>query len=240
MFKNCVLKPDINISDNDYIIKDNYIVYPLNNIKNIGNTTASIIISERNKGQFKDIFDFISRCNLNKNVLDSLNKAGCFEKFINQKTFDYNIDALLNYSELGSLLEDSLKPELINVKEYDKKQLLQREYEVFGTYLSEHPVTIVKKKYNAINLDDIKNYYNKNITAVICIENVKKIKTKSDKDMYFITGSDETNILEFILFSSINCDIIIGSVYILNGRVEKRYDKYQVIINKIKKVDYEE
>ena len=58
--------------------------------------------------------------------------------------------------------------------------------------------------------------------------------------MYFITGSDETNILEFILFSSINCDIIIGSVYILNGRVEKRYDKYQVIINKIKKVDYEE
>ena len=240
MCKIKILKPDINISDNDYIIKDNYIVYPLNNIKNIGNTTASIIISERNKGQFKDIFDFISRCNLNKNVLDSLNKAGCFEKFINQKTFDYNIDALLNYSELGSLLEDSLKPELINVKEYDKKQLLQREYEVFGTYLSEHPVTIVKKKYNAINLDDIKNYYNKNITAVICIENVKKIKTKSDKDMYFITGSDETNILEFILFSSINCDIIIGSVYILNGRVEKRYDKYQVIINKIKKVDYEE
>lgn len=240
MCKIKILKPDINISTNDYIIKDNYIVYPLNNIKNIGNTTASIIISERNKGQFKDIFDFISRCNLNKNVLDSLNKAGCFEKFINQKTFDYNIDALLNYSELGSLLEDSLKPELINVKEYDKKQLLQREYEVFGTYLSEHPVTIVKKKYNAINLDDIKNYYNKNITAVICIENVKKIKTKSDKDMYFITGSDETNILEFILFSSINCDIIIGSVYILNGRVEKRYDKYQVIINKIKKVDYEE
>ena len=240
MCKIKILKPDINISDNDYIIKDNYIVYPLNNIKNIGNTTASIIISERNKGQFKDIFDFISRCNLNKNVLDSLNKAGCFEKFINQKTFDYNIDALLNYSELGSLLEDSLKPELINVKEYDKKQLLQREYEVFGTYLSEHPVTIVKKKYNAINLDDIKNYYNKNITAVICIENVKKIKTKSDKDMYFITGSDETNILEFIMFSSINCDIIIGSVYILNGRVEKRYDKYQVIINKIKKVDYEE
>ena len=240
MCKIKILKPDINISANDYIIKDNYIVYPLNNIKNIGTTTASIIISERNKGQFKDIFDFISRCNLNKNVLDSLNKAGCFEKFINQKTFDYNIDALLNYSELGSLLEDSLKPELINVKEYDKKQLLQREYEVFGTYLSEHPVTIVKKKYNAINLDDIKNYYNKNITAVICIENVKKIKTKSDKDMYFITGSDETNILEFILFSSINCDIIIGSVYILNGRVEKRYDKYQVIINKIKKVDYEE
>ncbi len=235
-----ILKPDINISDMDYIIYNDSIVYPLTNIKNVGSINASLIIEERKKGKFKDIFDFISRCkSINKNVLESLNKAGCFEKFINQKTFDENIEVLLNYSELGGLLEDSLKPELINMKEYSKQELMNREIEVFGTYLSEHPITSLKSKINVVNLIDIEKYFNKNIRVLMYVEQVKKIKTKNNKDMYFITGSDETKNCEFILFPNEFCDIIVGSVYIVEGKVEKRYDKYQIIINRIKKVDYE-
>ena len=235
-----ILKPDINISDMDYIIYNDSIVYPLTNIKNVGNINASLIVEERKKGNFKDIFDFISRCkNINKNVLDSLNKAGCFEKFINQKTFDDNLEILLNYSELGGLLEDSLKPELISMKEYSKQELMNREIEVFGTYLSEHPITSLKSKINVVNLIDIEKYFNKNIRVLMYVEQIKKIKTKNNKDMYFIVGSDETKNCEFVLFPNEFYDIIIGSVYIVEGKVEKRYDKYQIIINRIKKVDYE-
>ena len=235
-----ILKPDINISDMDYIIYNDSIVYPLTNIKNVGNINASLIVEERKKGSFKDIFDFISRCkNINKNVLESLNKAGCFEKFINQKTFDDNIEILLNYSELGGLLEDSLKPELISMKEYSKQELMNREIEVFGTYLSEHPITSLKSKINVVNLIDIEKYFNKNIRVLMYVEQIKKIKTKNNKDMYFIVGSDETKNCEFVLFPNEFCDIIVGSIYIVEGKVEKRYDKYQIIINRIKKVDYE-
>ena len=235
-----ILKPDINISDMDYIIYNDSIVYPLTNIKSVGNVNASIIVEERKNGKFKDIFDFISRCkNINKNVLESLNKAGCFENFINQKTFDENLEILLNYSELGGLLEDSLKPELINMKDYSKQELMNREIEVFGTYLSEHPITSLKSKVNVINLIDIEKYFNKNIRALMYVEQIKKIKTKNNKDMYFIVGSDETKNCEFVLFNNDFCDIILGSVYIVDGKVERRYDKYQIIINRIKKVDYE-
>ena len=234
-----ILKPDINISGLDYIIYDDNIVYPLTNIKSIGNAIASSIIEERKKSKFKDIFDFMARTKLNKNVLEILNKAGCFENFINQKTFDDNIDLLINYSELGGLLEDTLKPELINMREYSKQELLKREIEVFGTYLSGHPVANLKKNYKSINLIDIHKYYNQNVIAIIYVENIKKIKTKNNKDMYFITGSDETSNLEFILFSSQFYDIIIGSICIVEGRVEKRFDKYQIVINRIKKVEYE-
>ena len=235
-----ILKPDINISDMDYIIYNDSIVYPLTNIKNVGNVNASIIVEERKNGKFKDIYDFISRCkNINKNVLESLNKAGCFENFINQKTFDENLEILLNYSELGGLLEDSLKPELINMKDYSKQELMNREIEVFGTYLSEHPITSLKSKVNVINLIDIEKYFNKNIRVLMYVEQIKKIKTKNNKDMYFIVGSDETKNCEFVLFNNDFCDIILGSVYIVDGKVERRYDKYQIIINRIKKVDYE-
>ncbi len=231
-----ILKPDINISELDYIINNGNIVYPLTNIKSIGLSVASSIIKERKKAKFRDIFDFVSRTNLNKNTLEILNKAGCFEKFINQKTFDSNIDLLVNYSELGGLLEDTLKPELINMQEYNKQELLKREIEVFGTYLSDHPVTNLKNKYKAVNLIDINKYYNKNVITIIFIEKVKKVKTKNNNDMYFITGSDETNNLEFILFSDKIYDIIIGSIYIVEGIVEKRFDKYQIVIKKMKKI----
>ena len=237
-----VLKPDINISDIDYIIKDNKLIYPLTNIKNVGLIAAKAIVEERKKGKFKDVFDFFARCygkSINNKIIESLNKAGCFLEFCNQKTIDNNIDILINYSELGGLLEDALKPELVNYQEYSKQELLSREIEVFGTYLSSHPVTNLKHKIKAINLKDIVNYYDKNIIALIYIERIKKVKTKSNKEMIFITGSDETNICEFILFPREFCDIIIGSIYIVEGKVEKRFDKYQIIINRIKKVDYE-
>ena len=237
-----VLKPDINISDIDYIIKDNKLIYPLTNIKNVGLIAAKAIVEERKKGKFKDVFDFFARCygkSINNKIIESLNKACCFLEFCNQKTIDNNIDILINYSELGGLLEDALKPELINYQEYSKQELLSREIEVFGTYLSSHPVTNLKHKIKAINLKDIVNYYDKNIIALIYIERIKKVKTKSNKEMIFITGSDETNICEFILFPREFCDIIIGSIYIVEGKVEKRFDKYQIIINRIKKVDYE-
>ena len=235
-----IMKPDINISDLDYLIYIDNIVYPLTNIKGVGNVNASIIVNERKNGKFKDIFDFISRCkNINKNVLENLNKAGCFEKFINQKTFDENLEVLLNYSELGGLLEDSLKPELINMKDYSKQELMNREIEVFGTYLSEHPIASLKHKIKAVDLKAVENYFNKKIIVLMYVEQIKKIKTKNNKDMYFINGSDETSNCEFILFNNDFCDIILGSVYIVEGKVEKRYDKYQIVINRIKKVEYE-
>ena len=237
-----VLKPNINISDIDYTIKDNKIIYPLTNIKNVGIVAAQTIVEERKKGNFKDIFDFFARCygkSINNKVIEALNKADCFSDFCSQKTIDNNIDVLTNYSELGGLLEDNLKPELVNYQEYSKQELLNREIEVFGTYLSNHPVTSLKSKIKAINLKDIANYYDKRVIALIYVEKVKKIQTKNNKEMIFITGSDETDICEFVLFPKEFCDIINYSIYMIEGKVEKRFDKYQIIINRIKKVDYE-
>ena len=237
-----ITKPNINTSDIDYKIVENEIIYPLTNIKNVGSIAAKTIVLERNKGLFKDIFDFFTRCYgkvINTKVIDSLNKAGCFEIFVNQKTLDNNIEILTNYSELGGLLEDNLKPELVYYQDYSKQELMERELEVIGTYLSNHPVANLKKKIKAIDLKDIEKYFNKKVIALVYVEKLKKIKTKNNQDMLFISGSDETNICEFVLFPKEFCDIIIGSIYIIEGKVEKRFDKYQIVINKIKKVDYE-
>lgn len=147
---------------------------------------------------------------------------------------------MINYSELGNLLEESLKPELVNYQNYSKQELMERELEVMGTYLSSHPVSDLKKKIKVVDLKDIAKHFNKNVTVLIHIEKTKKIQTKNGQDMLFITGSDETSTLEFVLFPRQFCDIMIGSIYVVDGRVERRLDKYQVIVSRIRKVENEE
>ena len=237
-----ILKPDINLSDIDYIIYDGKLIYPLTNIKNVGISAAKSIVEERKKGKFKDIFDFFSRCYnkcVNSKVIESLIKAGCFDNFLNQKTIDNNLSILVNYSDLGGLLDDTLKPEIINYENYSKQELMQREIEVFGTYLSSHPTSNYKNKYKTIDLNKIENYFNREILVVAYIERINKVKTKDDEDMFFITGSDETAVCEFVNFPKNYFDIKKGKTYLISGKVEKRFDKYQIIINKVKEVDYE-
>lgn len=231
-----VEKPDINISGIDYLIKDNKIYYPLTNVKNVGLSAATSIIEERNKGDFKDIYSFFSRCYnkcVNVKVIESLIKASCFDKFLNQQTIDNNLDLLINYSDLG-ILDDSLKPEIIQYNEYSKQQLASRELEVFGFYMS-HP-THDYKTSKTVDLKDIQAYFNKEILCVIYVEKINKIKTKNNEDMTFIMGSDETSIQEFVMFPKNNFNVDIHNIYAVSGRVEKRYDKYQIIINKIRRV----
>ena len=237
-----IIKPDINLSDIDYKIINNDIIYPLTNIKNVGYASSAAIVEERKKGKFKDIFDFFSRCygkSVNSKVIDSLIKSGCFNSFCNQKTIDNNMEALVNYSELGSLLEDSLKPSIINFEEYEDTELLNREYEVFRLYLSSHPTIKYKEKYNCIDLNNIKNYFNKSVNCVILVNRVNKITTKNNESMLFIIGSDETDTCEFVLFPKKYKEISTKDIYLINGSVEKRYDKYQIVINDLRRLENE-
>ena len=227
-----IIKPNINISGYDYKIVNNEIIYPLNNIKGIGNSISSIIIEERKKGEFKDIFDFITRCDIGEKTFKILIEAGCFDSFNNQRTLDNNIELIMNYSSIGSLLEDELKPNLVLFDEYNKQEIMNREILSFGTYLSEHPVSRYRNKYNAISLKDINNYYNKNVVCLIYIEKYKKISTKKGEDMVFITGSDELGIAEFVMFPK-NYKEINNTVYLVNGTVERRFNKVQVIIKEM-------
>jgi len=237
-----VSKPSINLSENDYIIVDNKIIYPFTNIKNVGSSAGRAILEERKKGKFNDIFDFFARCygkSVNSKVIQSLIMADCFKEFgFNQKTIEENLEILTNYSELGELLEDSLKPELILYPEYSKQELLDREMQVFGTYLSSHPVLEYRQDIEAILLKNLAAYFNQKIKAIIYVEKVKKVTTKKEETMLFVTGSDETSLADFVLFPNTYMDNIqSGDVYLVDGKVEKRFDEYQVIVKQMTKLN---
>ncbi|MDD2377285.1 MAG: DNA polymerase III subunit alpha [Bacilli bacterium] len=238
-----ILKPDINCSFSEYTIENESIRFPLVSIKSVGFNTVKAILEERSRGKFKDIYDFMARCykHLNDKILENLIFAGVFDSLeVNQKTLYTNLDVLINYSELANYLDEeyALKPELQIVEEYDSKELMQHELDVFGFYLSNHPVSQYKHDYqNIISINEMNDYFDKIVNTIIYVERVKKIDTKKNDKMCFITGSDEIKMIDLVLFPSIYemySDISVGDILLVSGKVEKRFDKLQIIVNKIK------
>lgn len=239
-----VLKPCINHSDCSFTVFTDGIYYPFSGIHGIGSVICNQIVSKRGDG-YSDIFDFLTKVKgLNRNVLESLILAGCFDCFnINRKTYIDNLDAIINYSELIDTLDSQyvLKPELEVKEEYSNYDLIRMEKELFGIYLSNHPVSFYKNDVNHdISLNLISNYFDKIINVVVLVERIKTTRTKNGDDMMFFDGSDEYSMANFILFPKIYqsySDIKIGDVLSINGKVEKRFDSYQIVVSKIKKLN---
>lgn len=241
-----ILNPNINESTNDYLVKDYGILFPLNNIKNIGTTISNYIIEERENGLYKDIYDFIKRTDrkiINKKVLESLILSGSFDIFnINRKTLIDSLDIIINYGEVLKINDDyQLKPVLEEQKEFSNKEKMEQELELFGFYLSFHPVVEIRNKYpTTISLKNIENYFDKIVDVVLFVENYRIVECKNSSKMAFLYGSDETKKIDCVLFSNvfeISPEINKNDIVIIRGKVEKRFDKYQIVVNKIKKIN---
>ena len=239
-----IIKPTINNSDSKYYVQDDIIIYPISNIKSIGVVVTNQIKTAKEQGPFEDIFDCFSRlyiAGIGKKTFETLIYADVFKEFnINRRTLIENLDSLFNYAELTKDIDPSLvmKPELERKKEYEDSYLLEKEKEVFGFYLSSHPTNMFKKDNPyCININEIDKHFDKTIDTLLLVEKIKVIDTKKGDKMAFITGSDETGSMEFVLFPKVLKgyeNIEKGNVIKIRGKVEKRLNEIQVIVDKIR------
>lgn len=239
-----ILPPDIQKSGKDYIIENGMIRIPLLVIKNVGLQSCSLILEEREKESFLDLFDFMARCyskSVSKKVLESLIYAGVLVCFgYNRKTLIHNLDALMNYAEIAKDLsyELTLKPEIVIYDEFSKKEIMQKEIDLFGFYISDHPITKYNMMYKEkICLSNISNYFDKVIGIIVYVDRIHEVKTKNNDLMCFITGSDEITKVDIVMFPIVYRkynEIKIGNILYIVGKVEKRFDKYQVIVKTLK------
>jgi DNA polymerase-3 subunit alpha len=241
-----VVKPTINESSSKYIVKEDKIIYPLSNIKGLGVVTCETIERAKAKGEFTDIYDCFSRLyieGITKKVFEDLILADVFKEFkINRATLMYNLDSLYNYAELTKDIDPSLvmRPVIENQKDYTIEFLLEKEKELFGFFLSSHPITQYRKDNPyCITLNKVEDNFDKTVDVLILVEKIKIINTKKGDKMAFLTGSDETSTFEFTLFPKIFTlyqEIAKGDLLKIRGHVERRLDEYQIIVERIKKL----
>ncbi|MDE5586941.1 MAG: hypothetical protein K2I72_01060, partial [Bacilli bacterium] len=106
-------------------------------------------------------------------------------------------------------------------------------------YLSNHPVTSYKAKFqNILPLNQVKGFHNRKVSVIIMVERVRTIQTKNGMDMMFLVGSDEYQTLDFTLFPKIynryrTLNLQSGMILKVFGRVERRYNTFQIVIDNL-------
>lgn len=234
-----IIKPDINVSTSTYLIKDNSLMLPFSSIKNLGEAAVSTILEEREKGLYKDYLDFVARTygkSINKKTIISLIDAGVLDSFgLTRATMIENLDVVINYADLMSALDESfvMKPSLEAKEEYEEDILREKEYESYGFYLNNHPVSKYIDK-NIIKIESVDKYFDKHIKCVVLVENIRTIKTKKGDNMAFVTASDETGDIDFVAFPTayyMIAPLKKNDIISVQGRVTKRFDNYQINID---------
>ncbi len=234
-----LVAPHVNKSKLEYFGQDKEIFLPLSLIKKVN---KQLLLEIKEKAPFKDIFDFMQKVNIfDEESFLSLVYAGALDDLgFNRQTLVKNQEKLLNYSELIiAANDDNLKPAIEHEPEFLRKDLLQKEYQYLGLYLTEHPVTKYKlKDNNHLDLKDIEQYFDQKVNLIGLIDKVNEIKTKQNDKMAFLTISDEFSQIEAVVFPQVyrQNQVISNQVFKFVGRVEKRHGKMQLNIEKIIKI----
>ena len=161
------LGPDVNESEQKFSAnKRGEVRFGLSAIKGMGEAAATNIIAERHKnGQYKDIFDFVQRVNLsavNRKAMESLALSGGFDSFgIRREQYfasnakgDTFVETLLRYGQVYQSEQSSMQnslfgdmggveiqtPPVPDCEAWSTMELLKRERELVGIYLSAHPL----------------------------------------------------------------------------------------------------
>ena len=72
------------------------------------------------------------------------------------------------------------------------------------------------------------------------VDRIKTIDTKNNEQMCFITGSDELEYIDLVMFPKtfkIYNNVKVGDIIKIRGKIEKRFDKYQIIVNELQKIN---
>ena len=227
-----ILPVDVNNSVADFSVEGKEIRFGFNAVKSMGRPTITAIIEERtNNGDFHSMQDFITRMAgvLNKRTVEHLILAGAFDTFgktrrgmmnVYERMIDsavkQNKDAISGQMSLFDLVSEedkkSLEMKVPDIQEFEKEDLLEREKEVLGVYVTGHPLDeytgMWEKHISARSTDflvdeetgETKAADSTKQTIGGLVRNIKVNTTKTGQQMAYLTIEDFVGTVEVILF----------------------------------------
>lgn len=220
-----VLPPHVNISNFGFTVHGDDIRFGLLAIKNLGTAVINEIVSEREKGEFRDFYDFCKRLHgkgMNSRALESLIKCGALDNLgFNRREMlsgakqimdgldterRNNLEGQLSFFD-NSSQESQSEYNIVRMSEFPITELLAMEKEMAGMYLSGHPLMQYEPFISSSRCDKLgdiiensQSYDGKKVRAVAIISSVKLKTTKNNTVMAFVNIEDMTGGLEMLVF----------------------------------------
>lgn len=228
-----VLGPDVNESFYKFAVnKKGEIRFGLGAVKGVGEGAVETIVNERQEnGNYQSIFDLSKRIDLraaNKRAFESLVYAGGFDSFGHKRsTYFYDdgtgsifLERVMKYghkfqenldSAQVSLFGESseevlLEPKVPDVEPWSTLEMLNKEKEVVGFYISGHPLDDYKLEIESFcnfNISEIKDFpavKGRDILIAGMVSQVEHRFTKGGKPFGTISLEDYHDQITFFLF----------------------------------------
>lgn len=259
-----ILLPDIMKSKESFSIENGKIRFGFAAIKNIGNSAIELILEQRkNNKKFSSVLDFCMKSDgkvCNRKVMESLILSGTLDSFgIHRAQLIANLDDLLERVQKKKKLQDDLQIRLfddlegeinnefdwIEVRTFTQLELLQKEKETTGMYLSGHPLALYKEvleRYVTHSYEELSSL-NEGTQVIIggMLLDTKQILTKKGQTMAFAKLETENNELELVIFPDVfkKYQSLLSNEHgiLILGKINQTEDIPKIIVSKISLLD---
>ncbi len=205
-----VLPPDVQTSRDNFSIEPDEnqaagIRFGLTTVKNVGLGAVESIVAERDKdGLFRSIEDFCRRCDLsgtNKRAMESLIKAGAFDKLGERGTLLHNLAIIMGLAQREQHLRDTGQSTMFDLwgettalplpsLEMERAEVSDREKAAWEKELM--GVTFSKKLFDPTKINPdvtlcgtVDNEMNgENVTAICEVASVTRLFTRKDSKQF--------------------------------------------------------
>ncbi len=225
-----VLPPDINRSDDPFVVEGDNIRFGMGAVKNVGRGLIRTMVARRTKGgPFQSLEDFIERMDgtdLTKRAVENFIKCGAMDCFGYHRSeliavYELMMDSIASArkknldGQLGMfamLPEDRASsipiPELPEIRKADRMLM---EKETTGIYLSGHPMDDYRPLLRGTHvvpigaiMDEESTYRDDQVVSIAgIIQSVKMKTTRNNSVMAYVTLEDDTAGIEMLAFSRI-------------------------------------
>ena len=244
-----ILPPDVNESDKAFTIVEEKLRFGLSGIKNVGDAALDSILHVRaESGPFTSFLHFCSLVDsrkVNKKVVESLIKAGCFDSMGVKRSHLFGLvrdrwDKLqrkpggnghqMDMFGQSSFVEAEDPVQTGDELPYD--EILSGEKEALGFYFSQHPLASLVAEIRRVTPHDTASVKEvdiaEDVTIVGIVNGYREITTKRGDRMASVTFEDTKGIIETIVFPDLLSKHLLTlkseKPLVVTGTVEKSED----------------
>ncbi|MDO9303026.1 MAG: DNA polymerase III subunit alpha [Anaerolineales bacterium] len=237
--------------------------FGLGAVKNVSQGAVETIMEARasfdgaQDRKFTDLNDFARRVDLRavgKRSLECLIKVGALDQFGNRASMLAALDRIVAISanhfraaDAGQMslfgastgiIEEIHLPEVKNV---DKREMLNWERELIGLYITDHPLNEYQATLAQIvscfsgQLSEAMHEEKVRVAGLITV--VRPYTTKTGKAMGFVTIEDIQGVIELVMFpktwTKFRDQMIVGKIIIVKGKVDNANPPAKILVDEI-------
>ena len=224
------LPPDINHSDDHFIVEGDSIRFGLGAVKNVGHGLIKAMVKKRSEGgPFKTLEEFLERMGegeLNKRAVENFIKCGAMDCFgyhrsellaVYESMMDSvsstrkkNLEGQLGLFSMLSQEEAAATVTIPRRQEFSRGELMAMEKETTGIYISGHPMDDYRQYLKNTSVVPIaalsgeeSQFKDEQVVCIAGIVQSSKMKmTRNNTMMAYVTVEDDTAAIELIVFSN--------------------------------------